>query len=193
MTSYADFYRRSIDDRDAFWGEQAKRIDWKKEPTQICDYSNPPFARWFVGGTTNLCYNAVDRHLATRADQPALVYMATELYTVAQKHLTLWGYMNDPLIFVVNKDIWNSWTPADREIVKQAANRHCTQRRDRGRQAAAERNCQPRCDRDAIEPRRARSLREGHAPRGREVERSDWCRPGEHGREGDCGAQEVTL
>ena len=54
-------------------------------------------------------------------ENPLSVYMAAKLYTVAQKHLTLWGYMNDPLIFVVNKDIWNSWTPQDREIVKQAA------------------------------------------------------------------------
>ena len=54
-------------------------------------------------------------------ENPLSVYMAAKLYTVAQKHLTLWGYMNDPLVFVVNKDIWNSWTPADREIVKQAA------------------------------------------------------------------------
>ena len=54
-------------------------------------------------------------------ENPLSVYMAAKLYTVAQQHLTLWGYMNDPLIFVVNKDIWNSWTPADREIVKQAA------------------------------------------------------------------------
>ena len=54
-------------------------------------------------------------------ENPLSVYMAAKLYTMAQKHLTLWGYMNDPLIFVVNKDIWNSWTPADREIVKQAA------------------------------------------------------------------------
>ena len=54
-------------------------------------------------------------------ENPLSVYMAAKLYTVAQKHLTLWGYMNDPLIFVVNKDIWTSWTPADREIVKQAA------------------------------------------------------------------------
>ena len=54
-------------------------------------------------------------------ENPLSVYMAAKLYTVAQKHLTLWGYMNDPLIFVVNKDIWNSWTPADRAIVKQAA------------------------------------------------------------------------
>ena len=54
-------------------------------------------------------------------ENPMSVYMAAKLYSVAQKHVTMWGYMNDPLIFVVNKDIWNSWTPADREIVKQAA------------------------------------------------------------------------
>ena len=81
MASYADFYRRSIDDRDAFWGEQAKLIDWQTQPTQICDYSNPPFARWFVGGTTNLCHNAVDRHLATRPDQNALIFVSTETDT----------------------------------------------------------------------------------------------------------------
>ena len=61
--SYAEFYRRSIDDRDGFWREQAALIDWQTQPRQICDDSNPPFTRWFVGGTTNLCHNAVDRHL----------------------------------------------------------------------------------------------------------------------------------
>lgn len=54
-------------------------------------------------------------------ENPLSVYMAAKLYTVAQKYVTMWNYMNDPLVFVVNKDIWNSWTPADREIVKQAA------------------------------------------------------------------------
>ena len=54
-------------------------------------------------------------------ENPVAVYMAAKLHTVAQKHLTLWGYIADPLIFVVNKDVWNSWTPADREIVRQAA------------------------------------------------------------------------
>ena len=54
-------------------------------------------------------------------ENPLSVYTAAKLYNVAQKHITLWGYMNDPLIFVVNKEIWASWTPADREIVKQAA------------------------------------------------------------------------
>ncbi len=78
MTDYADFHRRSIEDRDGFWGEQAKLVDWHTPPQQVCDYSNPPFAKWFVGGTTNLCHNAVDRHLKDRADQAALIFVSTE-------------------------------------------------------------------------------------------------------------------
>ncbi len=81
MTAYADFHRRSIQDRDGFWSEQAQLVDWKSPPTQVCDYSNPPFARWFVGGTTNLCHNAVDRHLKDRADQAALIAVSTETNT----------------------------------------------------------------------------------------------------------------
>ena len=81
MSSYADFYRQSIDERDTFWAEQAKLIDWHTPPEQICDYSNPPFARWFVGGTTNLCHNAVDRHLQERPNQPALIAISTETGT----------------------------------------------------------------------------------------------------------------
>ncbi len=92
MTTFADFYQRSITDRDAFWSEQAGLIDWKTTPSQICDYQDPPFARWFVGGVTNLCHNAVDRHLASRADQPALIAVSTEtgqeqVYSFAQLHL----------------------------------------------------------------------------------------------------------
>ncbi len=78
MTSYADFHRRSIEDRDGFWTEQAQMIDWHKPFDQVCDYSKPPFANWFAGGETNLCYNAVDRHLATRPDQNALIFVSTE-------------------------------------------------------------------------------------------------------------------
>ncbi|GAB3354441.1 MULTISPECIES: propionate--CoA ligase [Giesbergeria] len=81
MTSYAEFHQRSITERDSFWAEQARLIDWQTQPQQICDYSNPPFARWFVGGTTNLCHNAVDRHLASRADQAALIAISTETNT----------------------------------------------------------------------------------------------------------------
>ncbi|RZL33276.1 MAG: propionate--CoA ligase [Rubrivivax sp.] len=77
--TYADFHERSLTERDAFWAEQAQRIDWHTQPQQICDVSRPPFARWFVGGSTNLCHNAVDRHAATRPDGPALVWVSTEV------------------------------------------------------------------------------------------------------------------
>jgi propionyl-CoA synthetase len=76
--NYESFYRRSIDDPEGFWAEQARRIHWHTPPRRILDQSRPPFRRWFVGGTTNLCYNAVDRHLADRADQLALVAVSTE-------------------------------------------------------------------------------------------------------------------
>ncbi|MFC5500057.1 propionate--CoA ligase [Caenimonas terrae] len=90
-SSYSEFYRRSIEDPDGFWGEQAALIDWQTRPARICDDSNPPFTRWFVGGTTNLCHNAVDRHLAARAGQPALICVSSEtdserVYTFRQLH-----------------------------------------------------------------------------------------------------------
>ncbi|WP_295518710.1 propionate--CoA ligase [Limnohabitans sp. Rim8] len=91
MGNFADFHARSINDRDAFWAEQAKLVDWKVQPQRICDYSQPPFAKWFVGGQTNLCHNAVDRHLAERAEQPALIFVSTETdqektYTFRELH-----------------------------------------------------------------------------------------------------------
>ena len=89
--SYADFYRQSIDHPDAFWAEQAKLIDWFKPFERVCNYDNPPFARWFEGGQTNLCHNAVDRHVTERADQAALIAISTETgtektYTFSELH-----------------------------------------------------------------------------------------------------------
>lgn len=81
MSNYEAFYRRSLDDREGFWGEQAQLIDWHVTPTQICDYSRPPFANWYLGGKTNLCHNAVDRHLAQHGNKPALIYVSTETDT----------------------------------------------------------------------------------------------------------------
>ncbi len=77
--SFADFHRRSIAEPDAFWAEQARLIDWHKPFDQVCDYSRPPFANWFVGGQTNLCHNAVDRHLQTQPDANALIWVSTEV------------------------------------------------------------------------------------------------------------------
>jgi len=78
MASYREFHRRSISDRDAFWRSEAALVDWHTPFTAVLDYSKPPFAKWFVGGRINLCHNAVDRHLAARGDQKALVYISTE-------------------------------------------------------------------------------------------------------------------
>ncbi len=54
-------------------------------------------------------------------ENPLSVFQAAKLQSVGQNHITLWGYMNDPLIFVVNKEVWASWTPEDQAIVRQAA------------------------------------------------------------------------
>src|SRR5208283_882102 len=78
MTTYREEHRKSLADRDAFWRERAARIDWQTPFEQVLDYGRPPFARWFVGGRTNLCHNAIDRHLAARGEQPALIYISTE-------------------------------------------------------------------------------------------------------------------
>jgi propionyl-CoA synthetase len=79
MTTCKEFHRRSIEDRERFWAEQARLVDWNRPFQQVLDYSKPPFARWFVGGRTNLCHNAVDRHLAGRGHQKALVWISTEV------------------------------------------------------------------------------------------------------------------
>ena len=78
MGNYADFYQHSLSHPEDFWREQSLLIDWKKNPEQILDYQNPPFVNWFVGGSTNLCYNSVDRHLASQSNQPALIFVSTE-------------------------------------------------------------------------------------------------------------------
>jgi len=75
---YREFHRRSIEQPDAFWAEQARLIHWQKPCEKVLDYSRPPFTKWFVGGETNLCYNAVDRHLSERAEQKAVIYISTE-------------------------------------------------------------------------------------------------------------------
>ena len=91
MSDYQAFHRRSIEDRDGFWREQAELIDWQTPFSQVSQYDQPPFAKWFVGGRTNLCHNAVDRHLKDRADQPALIWVSTEVnqeivYSFRQLH-----------------------------------------------------------------------------------------------------------
>ena len=75
MGRYDEVYRRSLEDREAFWAEAAGEIDWIKPWDRVLDDDDPPFYRWFAGGTLNTCHNALDRHVAAgRGDRPALIY-----------------------------------------------------------------------------------------------------------------------
>ncbi|MBM3409550.1 MAG: propionate--CoA ligase, partial [Betaproteobacteria bacterium] len=91
VETLSDFHRRSITDPAGFWAEQASLIDWNKPFERVLDDTRLPFVRWFVGGETNLCHNAVDRHLPTLGDKPALIFVSTEtdqerVYTFSQLH-----------------------------------------------------------------------------------------------------------
>ncbi len=79
MTTYQEFHARSIRDPEGFWGEQARLIDWHRPYDKVLEVTKPPFRNWFAGGLTNLCHNAVDRHLAARGSQKALVWISTEV------------------------------------------------------------------------------------------------------------------
>ena len=63
MGRYEEVFLRSLTDPAGFWAEAAQAIDWYEEPEAILDDSNPPFYRWFRGGSLNTCHNALDRHV----------------------------------------------------------------------------------------------------------------------------------
>jgi len=77
--------------------------------------ANPTQMSW-ADAQPALASGAVDGQ-----ENPLTIFSAAKLHTVGQKNVTLWGYVADPLIFVVNKEVWESWTPEDRKIVKEAA------------------------------------------------------------------------
>lgn len=79
MGKSQDFHYRSLHERDAFWRQEAQRIHWDTPFESVLDFFRPPFAKWFVGGHTNICYNAVDRWLPQQADRPALIWVSTEV------------------------------------------------------------------------------------------------------------------
>jgi len=76
--NYQTLYQHSLDDPDTFWAEQAEKfLDWYKPWDKVSDVSfdtNDLHIRWFEGGKLNLTYNCIDRHLATRADQVAIIW-----------------------------------------------------------------------------------------------------------------------
>ena len=77
--------------------------------------ANPTQMSW-ADAQPALASGAVDGQ-----ENPLTIFTAAKMHTIGQKNVTLWGYVADPLIFVANKEVWESWTPADRKIVKDAA------------------------------------------------------------------------
>ena len=77
---YASMYQRSVEDPNGFWAEQAEKfVTWSKKFDTVMDYSSDPenlYIKWFEGGQLNVSYNCLDRHLATRGDQVAIIWEA---------------------------------------------------------------------------------------------------------------------
>ena len=83
MEAYRQEYERSIADPEAFWAEKAEGFHWFKKWDTVCSYNydmdqSPISIKWFEGGKTNIVYNCIDRHLASRGDQPAIIWEANE-------------------------------------------------------------------------------------------------------------------
>ena len=76
MEGYRALYDRAAADPEGFWGELAEtELHWFEKWSQVLDWSKAPFAKWFIGGKTNVAYNCIDRHVAGgRADKPAIVW-----------------------------------------------------------------------------------------------------------------------
>src|SRR5690606_24771990 len=71
---YRALHRRSVEEPEAFWAEQAESLAWFRKWDRVLDWSNPPFAKWFEGGLLNASFNCLDRHLATRGDKLAILW-----------------------------------------------------------------------------------------------------------------------
>jgi acetyl-CoA synthetase len=73
---YEEMYKRSVEDSEGFWREQAERITWVQKPTKIkdVDYTGDVKIRWYEDGILNVAYNCLDRHLEARGDQTALLF-----------------------------------------------------------------------------------------------------------------------
>ncbi|MBY8851423.1 acetyl-coenzyme A synthetase, partial [Saccharothrix sp. MB29] len=74
----AALYEEADADREAFWAEQAERLSWDAKWTQVLDWSNAPFAKWFVGGRLNVAYNCVDRHVESGHGEQVAIHWEGE-------------------------------------------------------------------------------------------------------------------
>jgi acetyl-CoA synthetase len=99
---YKDMYARSIADPDAFWGDAGRRIDWIEPYTKVKNTSfgpGPVSIKWFEDGLTNISMNCIDRHLAQRSDQVAIIWEGDD---PAQSELVTYGQLHERVCRLAN-------------------------------------------------------------------------------------------
>jgi acetyl-CoA synthetase len=100
MDEYQALYKKSIDDPDGFWAEQAGQLHWSKKWDKVTDWDfKKPEVKWFIGGKLNVSYNCLDRHLAIRGNKAALIWQGEPLeesktYTYQQLHYHVCKFAN---------------------------------------------------------------------------------------------------
>jgi acetyl-CoA synthetase len=100
MDEYKALYKKSYDDPDGFWGEQAKELDWYKKWDKVSQWDfNKPELKWFIDGKLNVSYNCLDRHLATRGNKAALIWQGeppeeNKVFTYQQLHYHVCKFAN---------------------------------------------------------------------------------------------------
>ena len=154
--------------------------------------ANPTQMSW-ADAQPALASGAVDGQ-----ENPMFLFTILKMHQVGQKFVTTWGYVTDPLIFVVNKEVWSSWTPADQKIVREAAVEAGKQEIAIARKGLVEAD-KPLFKEvaglgvtvDEPDAGRTRRVRQGDASGLQQVEDHDWCRPGQYRREVDRRAQEI--
>ncbi|NVO23143.1 acetate--CoA ligase [Donghicola mangrovi] len=115
---YQEMYAQSINDSEGFWAEQGKRLDWIKPYTQVKDVNfnfGEVNIKWFFDGTLNVAYNCIDRHLATRGDQTAIIFEPDSPETPAQ-HIT-YNQLHDKVSRMANVLRSQGVTKGDRVII----------------------------------------------------------------------------
>ena len=155
--------------------------------------ANPTQMSW-ADAQPALASGAVDGQ-----ENPLTIFTAAKLHTVGQKNVTLWGYVADPLIFVVNKEVWESWTPADRKIVRDAAveaGREIIKLARAGLVAPDDSTIKTvegfGVNVVKLSPQERERVRQSDAPGLREVGEDRRPRPREEGRDLGRGAEEVA-
>lgn len=100
IAEYRNLYQRSIDAPESFWADMASELHWFKRWDRVLNDDNPPFYKWFEGGTTNISYNCLDRHLATwRKNKAAIIwegepYGERKIYTYRELHRQVSKFAN---------------------------------------------------------------------------------------------------